>query len=62
MTKVKVLPAGFAFGELALMDDKPRAATIHCEEDCEFAILDKKNFKAILSKRRIGIIVHILKL
>eukprot|EP00330_Aristerostoma_sp_ATCC50986_P008843 CAMPEP_0114583680 /NCGR_PEP_ID=MMETSP0125-20121206/7377_1 /TAXON_ID=485358 ORGANISM="Aristerostoma sp., Strain ATCC 50986" /NCGR_SAMPLE_ID=MMETSP0125 /ASSEMBLY_ACC=CAM_ASM_000245 /LENGTH=52 /DNA_ID=CAMNT_0001777307 /DNA_START=325 /DNA_END=483 /DNA_ORIENTATION=- len=51
MTKVRVLPAGFAFGELALMDDKPRAATIHCEEDCDFAIIDRKNFRAILKEK-----------
>lgn len=42
---------GSAFGELALMERKPRAATIICKEDCKFAILDAKDFKEILEER-----------
>jgi len=49
-TEVRVLPAGSAFGELALLDNRPRAATIVCKEECDFAVLDKQNFIAILSK------------
>ena len=49
MTRVKILTQGMAFGELALLDNKPRAATIICEEDCHFAILEKKSFLEILS-------------
>ena len=48
MTEVRILESGAAFGELALMDSKPRAATIVCKEECYFAVLDKKPFKEIL--------------
>lgn len=40
--------AGYAFGELALLERKPRQATIVCEEDSDFAILDKEHFQQIL--------------
>lgn len=43
------MPAGSAFGELALINSKPRAATIICEEKCHFAVLDKAPFESILS-------------
>jgi CRP-like cAMP-binding protein len=49
MTEVRVLPAGSGFGELALMNNKPRAATITCKDECEFAVLEKEPFNAILS-------------
>lgn len=50
LTEVRVLPAGAAFGELALMSNKPRAATIIAKEDTYFACLDKEPFDKILSK------------
>lgn len=40
--EVKVLPEGSAFGELALIDKKPRAATITCKENSHFAILEAR--------------------
>lgn len=49
MKEIKILKAGFSFGELALIENKPRAATIICNEECGFAVLDKKNFDLILS-------------
>lgn len=49
MVKVKLLNKGMAFGELALIDNKPRSATIICEEDSHFALLDKQSFAEILS-------------
>lgn len=42
--------AGYAFGHLALLERKPRAATIYCKEDCEFAVLNKAPFQRILCK------------
>ncbi len=51
LTEIKVLHAGSSFGELALMEKKPRAATIRCKEDCVFSVLDKKNFDIILSRK-----------
>ena len=49
LTEVRTLGIGTSFGELALLDNKPRAATIKCKENCDFAILDKKHFNNILS-------------
>ena len=37
------------FGELGLLMKKPRAATIICKEDCEFATMEKKDYMDILS-------------
>eukprot|EP01017_Pseudomicrothorax_dubius_P044050 TRINITY_DN7413_c0_g2_i1.p1 TRINITY_DN7413_c0_g2~~TRINITY_DN7413_c0_g2_i1.p1 ORF type:complete len:198 (+),score=38.04 TRINITY_DN7413_c0_g2_i1:110-703(+) len=37
---VKESVAGESFGELALMNNKPRKATIRCLEDCHFATLE----------------------
>ena len=50
LTEVRVLEIGNSFGELALMENKPRAATIKCKENCHFAVLDKQFFLHILSK------------
>lgn len=50
LTEVKILGGGSAFGELALIENKPRAATIRCKENCHFAVLDKTYFVHILSK------------
>ena len=41
---------GASFGELALQDNFIRQATIICQSSCHFAVLDKANFKKILSK------------
>lgn len=49
-TEIKVLQAGTAFGELALINSKPRSATIQCKEDCDFAVLEKVHFDEILRK------------
>lgn len=44
------LSVGSAFGELALLNDKPRSATIMTVEDTHFAILEKDDFKTIMEK------------
>ena len=49
LTEIKILETGCAFGELALIENKPRAATIRCKENCHFAVLDKTHFVHILS-------------
>jgi len=49
LTEVRTLGIGASFGELALIDNKPRAATIKCRENCDFAVFDKKHFNNILS-------------
>ncbi len=42
---------GDSFGELALLNEKPRSATIICTENCLFGVIDKNNFKQILSQK-----------
>lgn len=37
-----------SFGELALMENNPRAATIICSEDTHFVTLDKQNFQKFM--------------
>jgi len=44
------LQAGQSFGELALINDKPRAATIMCLTDCYFAVIDKSDYAKVLKK------------
>jgi CRP-like cAMP-binding protein len=50
LKKIKVLSSGAYFGELALMEKKPRAATIKCDTECHLAVLEKDHFNEILSK------------
>lgn len=38
-----VIEAGAAFGEIALIKNVNRQATIYCNEDCHFAVIHKKN-------------------
>jgi len=46
---VAKLSSGSAFGEIALINDMPRMATIICLQDCHFAVLEKSEFKWILA-------------
>ena len=45
---VATLKAGQMFGELGLLHQKPRMATIVCVEDTDFAILTSEQFKLLL--------------
>ncbi len=51
LSEIKVLTAGSSFGERALIDNKPRSITVRCKEECHFAVLDKKDYSYILSKK-----------
>ena len=44
------LGKGKSFGEGALLDNKPRAATILCKTDCYFAVMNKLDFMVQLHK------------
>lgn len=50
MHKVSSILVGGSFGEIALRSNVRRKATILCETDCEFAILSKKVYEAVLKK------------
>ena len=41
------IEAGGAFGEMALIDNSPRSATIRTLEPCRFLVLHKQEFKEI---------------
>ena len=47
---VSELQNGTGFGELALLNDKPRSATIVTLEDTHFAVLEKDDFNKIMAK------------
>jgi CRP/FNR family transcriptional regulator, cyclic AMP receptor protein len=44
------LEAGGSFGELALLDGKPRMATIKCLERCHFLVLSKNLYEKSLAE------------
>ena len=48
--KVATLGPGAAFGELALLDDAPRNATVVAETDMELAVLGQRDFARILDE------------
>jgi len=50
LQEVSVLKAGTYFGELALLNNEPRTATIICKETCNFAVLFRDDFKEVLCK------------
>ncbi len=49
LSQEKILPAGSAFGEIALMENVRRKATIIARQESHLAYLDKEHFDKILS-------------
>jgi CRP-like cAMP-binding protein len=45
---VAALGAGALFGEMALLNDAPRNASISCWTDCQFLVIDKDDFNRVL--------------
>jgi CRP-like cAMP-binding protein len=50
MIKVAELTKGHSFGELALLNNTRRSATIVALEDCDFGVIEKQNFEKIVAK------------
>lgn len=50
LQEVKEVHPGETFGELALITNASRAATVQCKSDCHFAVLEKKDYLRILGK------------
>ncbi len=49
-SEVARLDSGKSFGELALIDDAPRAATIKTTKECYFAVVEKEDYDKVLAK------------
>lgn len=49
LIEIKTLSVGETFGEYSLISNQPTQASIKSIEDCYFAVLEKKDFNAILS-------------
>ena len=47
-TEVVRLPSGQSFGEKALIEDAPRAATIMALQECYFAVIGREDYKKCL--------------
>ena len=47
---VRMMDAGEAFGEIALVTRSKRTATILCKENCHLIILTKASFDKILGE------------
>ena len=45
-----ILRQGDCFGEIALISNKPRLASLVCRENCHFAVLERDDYKQILWK------------
>jgi CRP-like cAMP-binding protein len=60
MTKVHSYKSGSSFGELALRNDKPRAATIITTAECHFATLSRTDFNKCLAKFDQRLFTHLL--
>lgn len=42
------LGAGEVFGEIALLNDSPRNATVSCRQDCVLLLLDRESFRKLI--------------
>jgi len=51
---INSLGEGCSFGDVALMGNQlcTRGATIFCQQDCYFAVLDKKSFQRIIGEHQ----------
>ena len=49
-TEVKQLKKGVGFGELAITSGKPRASTIKCLTECDFATMSKNDYLRVLAR------------
>ena len=48
--EVSQLTNGMSFGEQALINQKPRAATIKCLEDCYLGVLSRQDYNSTIGK------------
>jgi CRP/FNR family transcriptional regulator, cyclic AMP receptor protein len=48
--RVSALGPGAAFGEMSLLDQGPRSATVEAETDMQLLVLDSRSFSALLNE------------
>ena len=48
--RISSMGAGEFFGEMALLEELPRTATVTCEKDCELLLMYKIRFDSLLEK------------
>ena len=44
------MTSGKSFGEMALINDANRAATIHCLTECYFAVIKRDDYTNLLAR------------
>ena len=49
-TVINVMGPGEVFGEIAILDGRPRSATVTALNDCELAVVDKHAFQDLLAR------------
>ena len=65
VNEVAILGEGGAFGELALIYDKPRMATVKCIERSHFIVLSKTEYNGALSeidRRKTNELINFIKM
>ena len=50
MTPILIYEGGMSFGELSLLNRKPRAGTIVTLDDCYFAVINSDSYEKLLKK------------
>lgn len=46
---INTMTAGKHFGEIALVEQKPRTATLICKEDCTFAVMSSNDYLKVIA-------------
>lgn len=48
---IRILEEGDSFGEMALIEDLPRSASVICKNDCQFLTMTKQQYELMFAKR-----------
>ena len=60
---LETLSPGDIFGEMALIDDRPRSATTKAKTDCKLVPIDKERFSFLIQQSAFGsdFAIHVMK-
>ena len=53
MEPILQFKSGDPFGDLALLNNRPRAGTVLCLNNCFFAIIDANSYEKLIRKERL---------